>query len=103
MSGARLHLVSGGRAHPGASTLAATWMPKQRPLRLNLEADDGRSFVELHEAGETGGPFVPPEHTRTHGMWTQVSSKISVQRAVGEMLHSHGKIQTWNPYVCECL
>ena len=62
--------------------------------RINLNADDGRSYVELHEAGETGGPFVrlgAPIHT-------QVSSKFSIQQAIGKLLHSVGKAQFWNPY-----
>ena len=62
--------------------------------RINLNADDGRSYVELHEAGETGGPFVrlgAPIHT-------QVSSKFSIQQAIGELLHSEGKAHFWNPY-----
>eukprot|EP01047_Picozoa_sp_COSAG01_P033335 COSAG01_NODE_2447_length_7683_cov_10.152294_3_plen_96_part_00 len=50
--------------------------------------DDGRSFVELHEAGETGGPFVRPGAP----VQTQVSSKIAAQKAIGEALHAKGKV-----------
>eukprot|EP01046_Picozoa_sp_COSAG06_P007646 COSAG06_NODE_376_length_16647_cov_19.266920_4_plen_532_part_00 len=54
----------------------------------------GRSFVELHESGETGGPFVRPGLP----IHTQVSSKASIQQAMGELLHAHGKAHFWNPY-----
>ena len=62
--------------------------------RINLNADDGRSYVELHESGETGGPFVrlgKPIHT-------QVSSMRSAQEAIGNALHAKGKAHFWNPY-----
>lgn len=54
----------------------------------SLQADDGRSFVELHEVGEAGGPV-----TKGRAGWWQGSSKISIQEAVGEALHAAGKAQ----------
>ena len=60
--------------------------------RINLDGDDGRSFVELHEAGETGGPFVRPNLP----IHTQVSSKILIQKQIGELLHAGGKAHVWN-------
>ena len=62
--------------------------------RINLDGDDGRSFVELHEAGETGGPFVRPNLP----IHTQVSSKILIQKQIGELLHAGGKAHFWNTY-----
>ena len=62
--------------------------------RINLHADDLRSYVELHEYGETGGPFFRPGKP----IHTQVSSKRSAQEAIGNALHAKGKAHFWNPY-----
>ena len=61
--------------------------------RINLDADDGRSFVELHQRGETGGPFVRPGKP----IHTQVSSKAVIQKEIGQLLHAGGKAHFWNP------
>ena len=33
--------------------------------RINLDADDGRSFVELHESSETDGPYLCGQGSRS--------------------------------------
>lgn len=61
--------------------------------RLNLDGDDGVTYVELHEVGETGGPF-----TRVGPVHAQVTSKIRIQKVIGDILHAAGKAHFWNPY-----
>ena len=60
---------------------------------VDLKGDDGRTYIELHEPGETGGPVKVGRVVHS-----QVTSKLSIQRVIGELLHSKGRAHFWNPY-----
>eukprot|EP00935_MAST-01C_sp_MAST-1C-sp1_P000561 g561.t1 len=60
---------------------------------VDLKGDDGRTYIELHEPGETGGPVKVGR-----AVHSQVTSKLSIQRVIGELLHSKGRAHFWNPY-----